>query len=203
MALDKNLLKTGVVLVVVAVAGYFYGVSTYGTHVESDAHHRTVDLTGEQFDPAIPFTLPGLQGESISLSDFAGKWVLLNIWADWCAPCVAEMPSIQRLSHNFADRQFAVLALHSGERDPAALTEFMENYDLTFPVVIDADQSIVNRYQATGLPTSYLISPDGKVVAYAKGGREWDSEDVMKYLIATMEEYESIRLAKPVPANPA
>jgi peroxiredoxin len=150
------------------------------------ASYRPV-ITGAE---APAFTATSLAGESVSLSDYAGKVVLLNIWATWCAPCREEMPSMQRLYDALkaggGGEDFEILAVSVdatfGQRDASGflggdLRAFAEELGLTFPILHDPSGEIRYTYQTTAVPESFLIGRDGLIHKKMAGATEWDHED--------------------------
>ena len=109
------------------------------------------------------FVLAGTDGHPVALSDFRGKTVILNFWATWCAPCRAEMPDLQAAFNERAeDDDFVVLAVDVAE--PAgAVDSFVEEFGLTFPIVIDTEQEVAQHYGLLGLPASFFIDAEGIV----------------------------------------
>lgn len=135
------------------------------------------------------FTVTTLDGGEVSLSDYAGKVVLLNVWATWCAPCRKEMPSMQRLyesleKHDRAE-DFEILAVSidapiglvdwSGNLG-GDLRAFAEEYGLTFPILHDPSGEIRLTYQTTAVPESFVIGRDGLIHKKVAGPTEWDHE---------------------------
>ncbi len=111
---------------------------------------------------AADFTLPGLSGE-ISLADFRGKYVLVNFWASWCPPCKAEMPDLYAYHRQYQARGFTLLGVNVGE-DAGTVRAFLSAYGFDFPVALDLTGAVYNRYGGDGLPSSFLIGPDGTLV---------------------------------------
>jgi peroxiredoxin len=124
--------------------------------------------------PAKAFTVPGLTGRPLSLSDFRQKVILLNFWATWCPPCREEMPAMERLYQRYKDRGFAILAI-SIDRDVDAVPPFVQKFRLTFPVGLDSSSALAEEYRIRALPSTYAIDGVRNVVAVAVGAREWDS----------------------------
>ncbi|MCD6396072.1 MAG: TlpA family protein disulfide reductase [Spirochaetaceae bacterium] len=130
-----------------------------------------------------------LAGNAISLKDLKGKVVLLNLWATWCPPCRAEMPSLEKLHQSLKDSNFTILAV--GTPTPPRETRekiisFVSDNGYTFPVMIDESQAIASQYGSGSIPTSWIIGADGKVVARYVGGMDWNSDlmlEVFKELI--------------------
>lgn len=116
-------------------------------------------------NPAPAFTLPSLNVEPVSLSDYRGKWVFLNFWATWCPPCVAEMPELQKLYEGGFDSdptKVAVVAVNKGE-DQATAQAFMTKNRLSMTVALDTDNAVSGQYVVVQLPITFLIDPDGVV----------------------------------------
>ena len=115
-------------------------------------------------------------GATRSLRDYAGEVVLLNIWATWCIPCRAEMPSIEALHRRFADRGLRVLAVSV---DPPGTAEeiraFRDEYGLTFEILHDPDGTIQRAYQTAGVPETFIIGRDGVIRKKIFAATDWDS----------------------------
>jgi peroxiredoxin len=129
---------------------------------------------------AADFTLPSTDGTPFSLSDYKGKYVLVNFWAHWCGPCVKEFPAMQSLYDNLKDDNFEIVAIHAGPAQGRVMP-FIEKHKITFKVVIDPAMS-AHGWDVPVLPVSYLVSPEGKLIYKALGPREWHVE-AMRALI--------------------
>lgn len=116
---------------------------------------------------ASEFTMTSLAGEEVALSSLRGRYVLINFWATWCAPCREEMPYLQQLSIDHADR-LTVLGVNMRE-EPERIYPFVEEFGLTFPVLLNPPDNIIGENNVRGLPVSYVVGPDGTVV-YRKIG---------------------------------
>ena len=108
------------------------------------------------------FTITTVDGETVSLSDYKGKVVLVNFWAPWCGPCVVETPALVRLYHKFKHQGFSVVgvALQSEEK---GVQEFVQKHNIPYAVGRDLSNEIGLSYQVFALPSSFLFSADGKV----------------------------------------
>ena len=140
---------------------------------------------------ATNFTLMSAHGNDISLSDYRGKFVLLNFWATWCPPCVKEMPALNVLHNKLKGRNgLHVVAVHAG---PALATvkKFLKDNPVDYDVVIDKNMSL-SSWQVSGLPTTFLINPAGKIIYKATGERDWDSEEMVNFIKSIMKEYERL-----------
>ena len=127
------------------------------------------------------FTLPGLDGRMVSLADYKGKTVLLNIWATWCPPCVAEMPSMEKLYQELKNEDFEILAVSIDVTGSNEVAPFMKKHRLSFPALIDTQGTIKDLYQTTGVPESFIIDKDGIIAEKIIGPREWATPDVINY----------------------
>ncbi len=114
------------------------------------------------------FTLTALDGTGVSLSQFKGQVVLINLWATWCPPCRAEMPTIQRVYEQNRTRGFIVLAVNLRE-EPSTVNAFMRQRGLTFPALLDTDGQISATYQAYVLPSSFFVDRRGIIRAVYRG----------------------------------
>ncbi|MFB1486911.1 MULTISPECIES: TlpA family protein disulfide reductase [unclassified Thiocapsa] len=119
------------------------------------------------------FDLQGPAGEPQRLVDHRGKPVILNFWATWCPPCRAEMPSMQRAHETVAVEGISVIAVNVGE-DAETIAHFLSETDVAFPIPMDIDSEVVQSYPVKGLPTTFVIDPQGRLVYSAAGEREWD-----------------------------
>lgn len=133
------------------------------------------------------FTATTFDGETVNLSDYAGKVVLVNVWATWCPPCREEMPSMQRLHEKVTDPDFEILAVSVdsdlagamgwGGRVGGNVKDFAEELGLTFPILLDPSGQTADTYHATALPESFLVGRDGVIYKKVAGGTLWDNEE--------------------------
>ncbi len=124
--------------------------------------NTSTQLVDQLAQPAPNFTLLSPAGESITLSDYQGQVVLVNIWATWCPPCKAEMPDINAFYEAHKDEGFVVLAVNSQE-DAATVDDFIQAKGFSFPVALDTQGEVMRLYQALGLPTTYIIDRNGTI----------------------------------------
>ena len=134
-------------------------------------------------DNEIDFTLPDLDGKEHKLSDYRGKWVLVNYWATWCPPSREELPELEIL-HSQSEGKIVVLGVNLENITLKPLKAFVEEQFLSFPILIAGDQPKADQMvgPAPGMPTSYLIAPDGEIVARQVG--TLTAEIVRKFIAA-------------------
>lgn len=124
------------------------------------------------------FAFPDINGKQISLSDHKGKVVLVNIWATWCPPCRQEMPSMQRLYEKFKGENFEILAVSIDSEGREAVAPFMQKMHLTFPALLDPGETIIPLYGITGVPESFIVDKDGRLVEKIVGPMNWATPEV-------------------------
>ncbi|MBO1510144.1 TlpA family protein disulfide reductase [Metabacillus bambusae] len=108
------------------------------------------------------FELTTLDGEKMSLSSLQGKKVILNFWATWCPPCRSEMPDMQKIQADYNDEVvIAAVNLTSSEKNVDTVKDFVEELELSFPVLLDEKGKINNQYEVMSYPTSYIIDENG------------------------------------------
>jgi peroxiredoxin len=117
------------------------------------------------------FTLESLSADEISLSDMRGKVIVLNLWASWCPPCRAEMPALQRVYQENKERGLEVLAVNMTAQDSLADVEaFVQEFNLTFPILLDTSGEVGNTYLMRALPTTFFIDREGVIQRVIVGG---------------------------------
>jgi peroxiredoxin len=127
---------------------------------EGKATNLDVDPTLGSLAP--DFTLTSVDGESVSLSQFQGKTVLLNFWATWCGPCRIEMPAIQSRFEQFKDDGLIVLAVDFDESQ-RAVAEFRDEFTLTFELLLDPGAEVQKLYRNRSYPASFFIDTQGVI----------------------------------------
>jgi peroxiredoxin len=129
------------------------------------------------------FSLKDVDGKTHKLSDYRGKVVMINFWATWCPPCRFELPSMQRAYEKLKLQNVEFLAINLGE-DADTIFTFTADYPVTFPLLMDLDSSVSNMYPVIGLPTTYFVNPEGRLVYRAIGSREWDEEQMIEKILS-------------------
>ena len=138
-------------------------------------------------NPAPDFNLMGMDGETHTLEDLKGKFVLVNFWATWCNPCKVEMPLLEKLHQTLKSEKFSVLGLHVGP-GPENIEEFKKLMPISFPIYVDMDLEV--NWGVPGLPTTFLMNPEGKLIYRAVGKREFASDEMVNFLKSQIESYQ-------------
>jgi peroxiredoxin len=118
---------------------------------------------------AVDFQLEALDGTPVSLSDYRGQVVLVNLWATWCPPCRAEIPDIEEAYRARQDDGFVVLGV-SVEQAHASVAPFVRAMEMTYPVLLDEAGQVYRTYRAPGLPMSLLLDEEGVIRVRHVGG---------------------------------
>lgn len=172
--MKKNLLPIAIILLAIAIVIVNLWKPSSQTLNKKDITNSESTFDSEKIpgadlsevqegNPAPDFELTTLDGETVKLSDYKGKKVILNFWASWCPPCKAEMPHMQKFYAENKDNNIEVLAVNltnidSGESE---IQKFVDDYGLTFQIPLDTEGMIGTRYQAFTLPTSYILDTNG------------------------------------------
>ncbi|SDE95561.1 TlpA family protein disulfide reductase [Terriglobus roseus] len=117
--------------------------------------------------------------QSIQLSKFRGKVVLLNFWATWCAPCIDELPSLQRLQALRPDIQVVAVSI---DDDPDAYNKFLQQYSINLLSARDGTQGANLKYGSVRVPETFLIDRQGNIRRKFIGPQEWTNSEIMNYL---------------------
>ena len=141
-------------------------------------------LGDELFPVSVGMEAPPIEGKTIdgsgrskSLDDYKGQVVLLNVWATWCEPCRAEMPSMEKLHREFAPGGLRIVAVSVD--DPGSeqqIRDFVKEYGLTFEILHDPARVTAKRYQVTGYPESFVIGREGTIRRKVFAAADWSSD---------------------------
>ena len=118
---------------------------------------------------AVDMPLEGIDGERTNLQNFTGKWVVVNYWATWCPPCIEEMPELQAFHDDRADKDAMVIGINIELISKSQLRKFLDDYFITYPIFVSRPTQQSELGLIPGLPTTFLVNPDGKVVARQVG----------------------------------
>ncbi|TMW73690.1 TlpA disulfide reductase family protein [Alteribacter natronophilus] len=123
----------------------------------------------------VPLPLVDGEGE-MAISDFRGHYVILNVWATWCAPCREEKPDLTRIHREYYDEGVRVVGLNrtSQESDLDNIHRFLEEFDVTYPNLMDEEDEAARAYQVIGMPLTYVLDPDGRIITRRQGMVNYD-----------------------------
>ncbi len=121
------------------------------------------------------FTSQDMHGQAVGLSALRGRVVLINLWATWCPPCREEMPSMQRMYDRLKGPDFELLAVSEDEGGKDLVEPFVRDMKLTFPVLLDPEHEVGDRYGVWGYPETFVLDRSGRVVERVIGPRDWDA----------------------------
>lgn len=177
-----------VLLFIIGLAGY--GIYDYLDKSPSKAiqtMEAEVNEVGVRKGQRAPdFTLANLEGNSMKLSDYQGKRVLLNFWASWCPPCQVEMPHMQRFYEDYQQQDVVILGVNmtSIEKHQDDVQQFISKGAYTFPILLDPKGDVMQAYQVTAYPTTYLLDSSGVIQDKFVGAMSYE---LMKKYAAELE----------------
>ena len=163
---------------------FFFLIVSSNSHSEGlpPLTHSLTAINKTVAAPALRFQ--NLDEEMVDLKSLKGKTVIVNFWATWCPPCRREMRSLENLYQSTKDKNVEILAVNIGE-DIDTVFSFLGAIEPspTFPMLFDSDAVSMKVWSVKGLPTTYIINPDGNVVYKAIGGREFDHPGIKNKII--------------------
>ena len=171
-SLLKNRWFWGVVIIVVIILGGAWILFSQGmSRINPAGGDAAVILEPAPMPghPAPDFELATLDGETVRLSDFAGKPILVNFWATWCGPCRAEFPDFQKAWVDNTDNLVIIAVNHTTADQAEQVDDFVAEMGVTFPIALDTEGQAAEAYQVRGLPTSIFIDRDGMVIEVFTG----------------------------------
>jgi thiol-disulfide isomerase/thioredoxin len=131
------------------------------------------------------------EGGAHQLSDFSGKFVLLNFWATWCAPCRKEMPMLSELQREFGGERFEVVTIATGRNSLPGIRRFFQETGVdNLPLFLDPRQNLARSMGVFGLPATVILDMDGREIARMRGDAEWYGESARAIIRALTESRE-------------
>ncbi|MGP1397778.1 MAG: TlpA disulfide reductase family protein [Inquilinaceae bacterium] len=184
-AKDTGAIVWGGLLAAVAVGAVWLGFALLPDRSTGPAltgQMRTFD-TAQAPEAAPDISFSDALGNSLDLEDFRGHVVLVNLWATWCAPCVREMPALDRLQRRLAQRGLVVIPISIDREGIAAVAPFYEEHGLdALGVYLDPPGQSARAFATPGLPATYLIDRDGLLIGTYLGPAEWDGDDAVRLI---------------------
>jgi thiol-disulfide isomerase/thioredoxin len=140
-------------------------------------------LTLPAFAQPVNMPLTAMDGSKDNLSRYQGKWLVVNYWATWCPPCIVEMPELQSFHDQHVDSDAMVIGINAEDIGQQRLQTFLEDYFITYPVFMAGPTQQSELGLIPGLPTTFLVTPDGQVVARQVGAvtREMIEQFIQKW----------------------
>ncbi len=140
----------------IVVSGLLFGALLGGLILLSSAAPKQGPVIGSKVDD---FSLPGIETQTVSLSQYRGKIIVLNFWATWCVPCKDEMPLLEKVYQSSGDK-LVVIGVNSQE-SKSDVQKFIDQYQITFPIALDASGELTRKFLVNGYPTTFLIDSNG------------------------------------------
>jgi len=175
----------GLTLAILWVTGLFSEVAGFtqrmvlATGIISPTELPESDKTEASYD----FKLIKIDGTSFDFEEARGKVVFINFWASWCAPCIAEMPNIQDLYDDYKDNENILFVMIGLDQDRQKSIDFIKRKKFNFPVYTpDFDTGIPAVYESPSIPTTFVLSKDGKIDMKKVGMANYDSDRFRKYI---------------------
>lgn len=148
-----------------------------GTMKKLVFHAEPQDVSSAAFTQA--------DGTEHRLADWQGKYVLLNFWATWCAPCRKEMPALDALQQEFGGDDFDVVTLATGRNSLQGIQRFFDEEDITaLPILLDPKQKVAREMAVLGLPISVILDREGREIARMRGDADWHSDSARAIIAA-------------------
>lgn len=130
-------------------------------------------------EPAAPFKLTDLAGRTVSLGSLHGKVIFLNIWATWCAPCREEMPSMEKLYEGLRGNDgFVMLAVSQDTGGRQLVADYVKKHGYKFDVLLDPQNAVADAYRISGVPETFIIDRQGRIVAHHSGAFDWSQPEI-------------------------
>lgn len=147
----------------------------------------SASLAVEEGDTAPDFNLPSIYADkaAISMAGLKGKTVYVDFWASWCAPCLSSLPLYNDLYHKYKDQGLEIVAISVDNPIEDGL-DFLEDNPLDFLIPADPDGDAAELFEVYGMPTSYLIDPDGNVKLVHMGFRKGDIDMIEEAIVSTL-----------------
>lgn len=137
--------------------------------------------------PDVELLAPG--GDVVAFQAFEGQVLLVNFWAEWCAPCIHEMPALDRLQAKLGSDDFRVLPISAGGGDPAEEQAALEGFGAShLTTLVDPEMALMQKLGLTGLPVTLLVDRQGRIIGQYAGAAEWDSADAVALVEAAIAE---------------
>lgn len=159
-----------IAIVILTMAGYALATRAAGQGREPNVGAEAID-----------FAAPAFSGEMFHLAELRGRPVVVNFWASWCAPCRAEAPALERVWQAYRDKGIVLLGVDIQDTEHEARA-FLDEFRITYPNVRDERDEVARAYGVTGIPATYFIGRDGRVVS------RWTGPISQQQMVARLDE---------------
>ncbi len=175
-------------IIVIGLIGFFL-YSIFPRTINSSQDESKANKTAQIAEGSeVPyFELQSINGNRRTLKDYKGKVILINFWASWCGPCNEEAPSLEAMYNKLKNEGVTVVSI-SIDNNAANAESFVKKYSITFPVLFDPDETVAASYGLTGVPETFILTPDYKLLKHVIGPLDWTSYDVINYLKTIIKE---------------
>lgn len=179
LSLMKNVITVLVLIGLVVYGAYEYVHKAKTEEANSEIGHRKGQIAPD-------FALKDAEGNTVRLSDYQGKKVLLNFWATWCPPCRAEMPHMQKFYADYQAKDVVILGVNltHTEKNAENVKAFAQKLQITFPIVLDQEGHVTETFQVSVYPTTFLLDSNGVIREKFQGAIHYD---VMKEAVSNIE----------------
>ena len=170
------------IVLILRYTGTLAGVSLFANTALPKTEKIEIDLKTPKPDEVFDynFSIKDLNGKVIDMAQFKGKVLFINLWATWCGPCIDEMPSIQNLYNKVDKNKIVFIALNWFEK-PRRVSKFINKHKFTFPMYL-VNKDVSAQLTVPMIPTTFVISPDGKIMSKKTGLGNYDTEEFKKVL---------------------
>lgn len=171
-----------IVFLVLHYTGALSGLSAYSGTALMKTGIMNVDIEESRHDEPFNynFTIKDAKGNTVDFNQFKGKTIFLNLWATWCGPCVAEIPSIESL-YEKVDKEKIVFIMLDWFEEPGKVSKFIERKKISVPVYM-VDGDVPEQLNVRSIPTTFVITPDGNIATKKTGSANYDTDKFKKFL---------------------
>ncbi|MGB9735380.1 MAG: peroxiredoxin family protein [bacterium] len=186
MKTTKYILTVLIVLGLLAFVVFHLIPQTTGSSSEKQTSNVSQasgnNVTQSEAVSTVPgFSLKNLDGREEQLKDYTGNLILVNFWASWCGPCNEEAPSMEKMYREFRNKGLVVIGI-SIDHHVSQVKNFVKQYSITFPILLDTNETVASAYGITGVPETFILDRDYKLIKHIIGPLDWTSPDVTNYL---------------------
>jgi thiol-disulfide isomerase/thioredoxin len=176
-----------VIFLVLRFTGALTGVAGFANTALMKTGLMDIDANDNKYEEDFNynFTIKNSAGDTIDMNQFKGKVIFLNLWATWCGPCRAEMPSIQGL-YEKVNKEKVVFIILDWFEEPGKVSKFINGKNFTFPVYL-VNGDVTSQLNVPSIPTTFVINPEGRIVAKKMGTANYDTEQFKTFLESMVE----------------